>query len=107
MRTILLAATFTFIQWVAGFSQPQTAYTWWDPAKNYFPVIEGQAWPKEAKDPYDRLPARAEKNVRVPVWDLSHNSAGLLIRFKASTTEIVIRYKVTNDIAFPHMPATG
>jgi len=106
-RKILLATSLTFIQFLAGFSQPVTAYTWWNPAKNNFSVIEGQGWPKEIKDPYDRLPARAEKNVREPVWNLSHNSAGLLIRFRASTPEIIIRYKVANDLALPLMPATG
>src|SRR6476660_6470598 len=106
-RKLLLASSLIFIHFVAGFSQQTTTYTWWDPAKNNFTVIEGQAWPKEIKDPYDRLPARAEKNVREPVWDLSHNAAGLLIRFRASTPEIIIRYKVANDLALPLMPATG
>jgi len=36
-------------------------YTWWNPAKNNYTVIEGQAWPNEIKNPYDRLPSKAEK----------------------------------------------
>ena len=102
-----MTALLIFIQCLAGFSQPPTAYKWWDPAKNAFCAIEGQAWSKEVKDPYDRLPARAETKVRKPVWDLSHNSAGLVIRFRASTAEIIIRYKVAGDVTLPIMPATG
>src|SRR6266516_2792012 len=106
-KLLLLTALFTVIQCIAGYSQSQTVYKWWDPAKNNFPVIEGQGWPKEIEDPYDRLPARAEKNLRAAVWDLSHNAAGLLIRFKATTTEIIIRYKVSSGLAMSHMPSTG
>ncbi|MDO3628371.1 SGNH/GDSL hydrolase family protein [Mucilaginibacter sp. BT774] len=82
-------------------------YTWWDPAKNDVPVIEGQAWPQEVKNPYDRLPARAEKIVRPRVWELSHDAAGLSVSFMANSSEIVVRYRVKNGQAFPHMPATG
>jgi lysophospholipase L1-like esterase len=105
-KKLLLVVSLTLIQYL-GFSQLPTAYTWWDPAKNNFSSIEGQAWPNEVKDPYDRLPARAEKNVRKPVWDLSHNSSGLMIRFMASTPEIIVRYQVANNAALPIMPATG
>ncbi len=103
---ISLLVLLTFFK-SAAFSQEATSYTWWNPAKNNVAVIEGQAWPKEIKDPYDRLPARAEKNVREAVWNLSHNAAGLLIRFKTNTPEIIIRYKVAGEFSFPHMPATG
>src|SRR5437016_11675143 len=42
--------------------------------------VEGQGW-KDTKDPFDRLPAKAEKTVRPPVWNLSRHSAGLCVRF--------------------------
>ncbi|MEP7110929.1 MAG: SGNH/GDSL hydrolase family protein [Ferruginibacter sp.] len=103
---LLLFLLLSFLQ-AAAFSQETKDYAWWNPAKNDFPVIEGQAWPKEVKEPYDRLPARAEKTVRDHVWNLSHNSAGLLIRFMASTAEIVVRFKATGKLEMPHMPATG
>ena len=83
------------------------SYTWWDPSKSEFPVLEGQAWAKEVQNPYDRLPARAQKSVREEVWNLSRNSAGLMLRFKSNSTEIVVRYKVTGNKAMNHMPATG
>jgi len=103
---ILLVVLFTFFK-SAAFSQEATSYTWWNPAKDNVAVIEGQAWPKEIKNLYDRLPARAEKTVRAAVWELSNNAAGLLIRFKTNSPEIIIRYKVAGELAFPHMPATG
>lgn len=82
-------------------------YTWWNPAKNNYTVIEGQAWPNEIKNPYDRLPSKAEKTVRPEVWRLSNNAAGLMIRFNTSSPEIIIRYQVADGLSLPHMPATG
>ncbi|MCF2442946.1 SGNH/GDSL hydrolase family protein [Dyadobacter sp. CY345] len=84
-----------------------TQFTWWNPASSKFPVIEGQAWPDEVKNRYDRLPARAEKLVREQVWDLSRQSAGLMIRFRANSGEIKIRYQVGGKLSLPHMPSTG
>ncbi|GGB90119.1 SGNH/GDSL hydrolase family protein [Dyadobacter sediminis] len=80
---------------------------WWNPETATFPVIEGQAWPKELKSPYDRLPARAEKQVREPVWDLAGMPSGLMLRFRANSSEISVRYVVSGQHALPHMPATG
>lgn len=88
-------------------SQEEENYVWWNPVENNYPVVEGQAWPKEVKNYYDRLPGRAEKNVREEVWKLSHQTAGLMISFMASTSEVVVRYKVSYNKAFPHMSATG
>lgn len=79
----------------------------WNPATATFPVLEGQAWPKEAKNYYDRLPARAEKVVRTPVWDLSRESAGLMLHFRANSDQIKIRYVVGGTQSMQHMPATG
>jgi lysophospholipase L1-like esterase len=89
-------------------SQAQTEkLNWWNPQTSQVPVIEGQAWTKEVKNPYDRLPARAEKLVRDQVWGLSNQSAGLMIRFRANSSQIKIRYTVGGKHALPHMPATG
>ncbi|MES1215851.1 MAG: SGNH/GDSL hydrolase family protein [Bacteroidota bacterium] len=91
------------------FSQVKADYKWWNPAETTFPVIEGQAWPKEVKDFYDRLPARAEQTVRPDVWNLSKHSAGLYIKFSSNSSEITVKYTVQNkgNFAMPHMPATG
>ncbi len=96
-----------FLQATLVYSQ-KINYAWWNPAKNQFPVIEGQA-SSEVKNPnpYDRLPSKAEKTVRADVWDLSHNSAGLMLCFKSNADQIIVRYKVTGEKAMPHMPATG
>lgn len=70
--------------------------------------VEGQGWPKEdLKFRYDRLPAKAEKIVRKPVWDLSRHSAGLCFRFNTDSTSIKIRYTVGGGLAMTNMPATG
>ncbi len=92
---------------LAALAQTTPEYAWWNPAQSDFPAIEGQAWPKEVQQPYDRLPATAEKTVRKEVWALSRQSAGLLIRFRASTDQVVVRYAVEGRHALPHMPATG
>ena len=89
------------------FSQNAKEYKYWNPATDASYVLEGQAWPKEVKDYYDRLPATAENIVRKPVWDLSKNSAGLKVRFRTNSTEIIVRYSVTGGLQMPHMPATG
>ena len=69
--------------------------------------VVGQGW-KDTKAPFDRLPARAEKLVRPPVWDLSRHSAGLYVDFATSAQNISARWTVTSDrLAMSHMPATG
>lgn len=89
-----------------AFSQT-SVFKWWNPESSTFPVLEGQAWPKELKNPYDRLPKRAEGVVTKAVWSLSGQSSGLVIRFRATSPEIKVRYIVTGNTALPHMPATG
>ncbi len=84
---------------------------WWNPEHSEFPVVEGQAWPSEVESYYDRFPTRAKDNVREPVWDLSTNSAGLIIRFHTNSPDITIRYGLGMDFggsyAMTHFPATG
>lgn len=90
----------------ASFAQSDSL-KWWNPQSSTFPVLEGQAWPKEVKNPYDRLPARMENLARKPVWDLSHQGAGLMIRFRTNSKKIKIRYGVNGSHGMPHMPPTG
>lgn len=69
--------------------------------------VEGQGWP-DTKEPFDRLPARAEGKVRDAVWHLSRNSAGLHVRFTTDATSIHARWAVTSStLAMPHMAATA
>jgi lysophospholipase L1-like esterase len=82
-------------------------YFFYDASKDPATIIEGQAFPNEVKDFYDRLPARAEKTVRKAVWDLSKNSAGLQLHFISDASEILVKYAVGGSLQMPHMPATG
>jgi hypothetical protein len=69
--------------------------------------VEGQGW-SDTKAPFDRLPAKAEKVVRPPVWGLSRNSTGLCVRFVTDATTLHARWTLTGkNLALPHMPATG
>jgi lysophospholipase L1-like esterase len=69
--------------------------------------LEGQGW-AEVKAPFDRLPAKAEKTARQPVWNLSRHSTGLCVRFVTDATTIHARWTLTNkNLAMHHMPATG
>ena len=69
--------------------------------------VEGKGW-TDTKSFYDRLPARAEGSVRPAVWNLSHDSAGLSVRFTTDATTIAARWNLRrSNLAMPHMPATG
>lgn len=69
--------------------------------------IEGRAF-TDRKAPYDRLPARAEAVVRKEVWDLSRDSAGMVVRFATASPAVHVRYRLTRQrVAMAHMPATG
>src|ERR1700753_1762074 len=99
----LTAAWLIVTQTVAA----QGQYKSWNPATSAIPVLDGQAWPGETKQPYDRLPARAQSSVRKEVWNLSENSAGLQLHFLSNAPEIKVSYTVSGGLQFPHMPATG
>jgi GDSL-like Lipase/Acylhydrolase family/N-terminus of Esterase_SGNH_hydro-type len=57
--------------------------------------VEGRGW-TNTKNFYDRLPAKAEGVVRPPVWDLSHDSAGMCVRFVTDATAIHARWALTD-----------
>jgi len=70
-------------------------------------AIEGKGWNETIK-PFDRLPAKAEKMVPQPVWNLSRDSAGMKTNFSTNSNEIRVRYRLMKSrLAMPHMPATG
>ena len=69
--------------------------------------VEGKGW-TDTKSFYGRLPARAESVVRPDVWNLSRDSAGMSVRFVTDAPTIAARWSVRrNNLAMPHMPATG
>ena len=87
----------------AGF--PQDARIDWHDVKSW--GVEGRGWSETARF-FDRLPSKAEKTVRPPVWSLSRHSAGMAVRFETDATEILARYSLLSaGLALPHMPATG
>ena len=69
--------------------------------------VEGRGW-NDTKDFYDRLPARAEGVVRPPVWDLSHDSAGMCVRFVTDATTLRARWALLNSwLYLPNETAIG
>lgn len=78
---------------LAQTATPTTDLEWLDAKKL---TVEGLGF-KDVKSPYDRLPVRAEGVVPAPVWNLSRDSAGALVRFTAATTAIHARWTVTNQ----------
>lgn len=90
------------------FAVSMTAQTkWYNPLEENVNVIQNQAFTNETGKTYQRLPDRAEKMVRKPVWGLSQNSAGLAIHFYSNAEKIEVRYGVTGGHSMFHMPATG
>ena len=71
--------------------------------------VEGRGWDEShTKTPYDRLPGKAEGVVRAPVWSLSQDSAGMLVRFRTNAGQIAAHWTLRkNNLAMAHMPATG
>lgn len=69
--------------------------------------VEGKAWDDTVRY-FDRLPGRAQKIVRAPVWGLSRHSAGMCVRFETDATQISGRWTLlSKSLAMNHMPATG
>lgn len=70
--------------------------------------MDGKGW-TDTESYYDRLPLKAKGVVRKPVWNLSQNSAGMLVRFVTGSDTLFVRWDLTEteNLAMPHMPATG
>lgn len=71
--------------------------------------VEGRILPdQERLKWFDRLPASAEGKVTPAVWNLSRDSAGMMVRFETNATAISVHYQLTKSTpGMPHMPATG
>ncbi len=69
--------------------------------------VQGRGF-SDTENFFDRLPARAKPVVRPEVWNLSRHTAGMQLHLQADAPEIFIRYQTLNEnLAMPHMPATG
>lgn len=70
-------------------------------------LAEGRAF-SDTESYYDRLPARAKATVPPSVWELSHDSAGLALRFVSDADSFKVRWALRKkELGVPHMPATG
>ncbi len=71
--------------------------------------VEGRAWPTaERKRWFDRFPATAEGKVTEAVWNLSRDSAGMLVRFRTDAPAIWADYTLFRDrLAGANMTAIG
>lgn len=69
--------------------------------------VEGKGW-TDTKAFYDRLPAKADGKAPQNVWELSRDSTGMCVRFTTDSPTIQVRWTLnSDDLAMPHMPATG
>jgi len=57
---------------------------------------EGKGW-SDTRQPYDRLPGRAEQLVPAEVWRLSHSPTGMCVHFNTDSSEIHIRWKLGSE----------
>lgn len=106
-RTYFLIALITVLTSQVAISQKAVPYKWWNPSTSRSPVVQGQAWPKEVSQFYDRLPERARNQVNPSVWKQSQDAAGLTIRFYSNASTIRVRYTVSRELSMLHIPATG
>ena len=97
----------------AGIFMTESPVTAAPPAVEWHDVttwgVEGRLWEDEERLRwFDRFPAAAEKTVPPDVWTLSRDSAGMAVRFETDAQTIRVRMKLLkDDLAMPHMPATG
>ncbi len=81
-----------------------THLTWYDAMTL---GVEGKGW-KNTASFFDRLPVNAKGLVTDAVWDLSHCSSGMSVRFGTDAKTVTVTWTLTSpDLAMPHMPATG
>ena len=84
-----------------------------EPTLEWHPVaqwgVEGRAFAQaERKAWFDRLPAAAEGKVTTAVWNLSRDSAGMVVYFRTDATAIWTNYTVRKEkLAGFNMTAIG
>ncbi|MHC4874073.1 MAG: SGNH/GDSL hydrolase N-terminal domain-containing protein, partial [Planctomycetota bacterium] len=81
-------------------------YTWLDAGSKKLSV-KGLAWYYKNKGSFCRLPLKAEKIVRPPVWSLSQAPAGGYIQFKTDATTLAVQARTALKPGMNHMPASG
>ena len=71
-----------------GRPDPDGTFIWYD---CQLLDVEGRGW-TDTESYYDRLPAKAQQTVREPVWNLSHHSASMAVRFTTDATSLRVRW---------------
>jgi lysophospholipase L1-like esterase len=56
---------------------------------------------------YNRFPEKYKNTLRGEVWDLGQHSAGISIRFRTNSPDIIVRWTVKGDNIMYHMAFTG
>jgi len=70
-------------------------------------TLEGRGWEK-TESPYDRLPLSAKDKVPEAVWKVSHQTAGVCVRFTTDSPTLQVHWKLTEKPgSMPHMASTG
>jgi hypothetical protein len=115
---VLLAATCSFAQTRSASAPhvadaPASAKKTSEPPLQWHDVtqwgVEGRAFGEMPRSRwFDRLPASAEGKVTDAVWNLSRDSAGMLVRFKTDATTIWANYTLQKErLAGANMTAIG
>ncbi len=69
--------------------------------------VEGRGWTNTPAF-FDRLPTKAKSTAPKAVWTLSHDSAGMCVRFATDASSLAVRWALNSpNLAMPHMAATG
>lgn len=104
----LIAASSLFAQAPAAAPviPPEPELTWHQVAQW---GVEGRAWPDlDRLRFFDRFPVVAQGRVTDTVWNLSRDSAGMVVRFRTDATTIWANYTLRNErLAGPNMTAIG
>ncbi|SHO59879.1 SGNH/GDSL hydrolase family protein [Algoriphagus zhangzhouensis] len=101
MRATISLITLLFCVNFFTYSQE---FKWFKESPEMMAALEGRGWDDIG---FNRLPVSAEEQVRKPVWNLSRQTAGLVLRFSTSSEEIKVNYEVTGNLNMYHMPTTG
>lgn len=105
IRLLLAVSAITVGSPCLGIDKGQTPSIEWLDAREL--TVEGQGW-SDTESSFDRLPSRAKSKVREKVWNLSHHSAGIVVRFKTDASEIYARWELTlPQLTRARMPATS
>lgn len=90
----------------AAKAEPEPALEWHDVTQW---GVEGRAWGEaERLRWFDRFPSAAQGKVTAAVWNLSRDSAGMMVRFKTDATVLWADYTLFKDrLAGANMTAIG